>query len=143
MRIKVLLVDDELEFVEMLSERLSARGFSVSKALDGRQALLRLSEVGPDVVVLDVQMPGMDGLTVLREIRQTSPLTEVLMLTGHATVESAVEGIRAGAYDFILKPAEMRDLVEKIVAAYTRKSGREEHIRAAGIERIMLRRGWD
>ena len=143
MRIKVLLVDDELEFVEMLSERLAARGFSVSKAWDGRQALLRLSEVGPDVVVLDVQMPGMDGLTVLREIRQTSPLTEVLMLTGHATVESAVEGIRAGAYDFILKPAEMRDLVGKIVAAYTRKSGREENIRAAGIEQIMLRRGWD
>ena len=143
MRIKVLLVDDELDFVEMLSERLAARGFSVSKALDGKHALSQLSRTGPDVVVLDVQMPGMDGFAVLREIKQTSPLTEVLMLTGYATVESAVEGIKAGAYDFILKPAEMRDLVEKIVAAYNRKSGREEHLRGAAIEEIMLRRGWD
>jgi DNA-binding NtrC family response regulator len=96
-----------------------------------------------DVVVLDVLMPGKDGVATLRELKQLKPIVEVIMLTGHATVESAVEGLKIGAYDYLMKPTETKDLVEKIVKAYKRKADQEARIQQAEIERIMLRRGWD
>jgi DNA-binding response OmpR family regulator len=141
MKIKVLLVDDEKEFVDALAERLEIRDFEVTKAFDGDEALDRIGGVDVDVVVLDVMMPGKDGLAVLREIKKTKPLVEVLMLTGHATVESAIEGLKNGAFDYLLKPTETKDLIAKIVLAYKRKHEQEERIRQARIENIMLRRG--
>ena len=142
MKIKVLLVDDEKEFVEALAERLELRDFEVFKAFDADEALGKIAGTDVDVVVLDVLMPGKDGVAVLREIKNTKPLTEVIMLTGNATVQSAIEGLKIGAYDYLMKPTETKDLISKIVLAYKRKSEHEERIRQAHIEDIMLRRGW-
>ena len=144
MKIRVLLVDDEKDFINVLAERLEARDFNTFKAYSGDEALelIRGKEVDVDVVVLDVQMPVKDGVTVLREIKAFNPLIEVIMLTGHSTVESAVGGMKIGAYDYLLKPTETKDLVEKIVLAYKRKSEHENRIRQAEIERILARKGW-
>lgn len=142
MKIRVLLVDDESDFVDILAERLESRDFAVSKAFSGDEALSRVGDEAPDVVLLDVLMPGKDGVTTLREIKAGNPLIEVIMLTGHATVESAVEGMKIGAYDYLMKPAETRDLIEKIVKAYKRKAEQEERIQNAQIESIMMTRGW-
>lgn len=143
MKIEVLLVDDEREFVDILAERLEARDFAVARAYSGDEALSRVDDGNVDVVVLDVLMPGKDGVATLREIKTRRPLVEVIMLTGHATVESAVGGMKIGAFDYLMKPTETKDLVEKIVKAYKRKAEQEERIRSAEIERIMVRRGWD
>ncbi len=142
MKIRVLLVDDEREFIDVLAERLESRDFEVSKAYSGDEAMAAIKERKVDVVVLDVLMPGKDGVETLREIKAFAPIIEVIMLTGNATVESAVEGMKIGAYDYLMKPTETRDLVEKIVKAYKRKAEQEERIRQAEIERIMQRRGY-
>ena len=142
MKIKVLLVDDEKDFVDALAERLEIRDFEILKAYDGDEAVGKIAETDVDVVILDVQMPGKDGLATLREIKKAKPLVEVIMLTGHATVPSAIEGLQSGAYDFLMKPTETKDLVSKIALAYKRKAEQEERIRQAQIENIMLRRGW-
>lgn len=142
MKIKVLLVDDEKEFVEVLAERLETRDFEVCMAFGGDEALQVISQQEVDVVVLDVLMPGKDGIETLREIKELKPILEVIMLTGNATVESAVEGLKLGAFDYLMKPTETKDLVEKIVKAYKRKAEQEERIRNAEIERIMLTKGW-
>jgi two-component system, OmpR family, response regulator CpxR len=142
MKIKVLLVDDEKEFLDALAERLEMRDFEVTRAYDADEAIGRIVNVDLDVVVLDVLMPGKDGLTALREIKKAKPLVEVIMLTGNATVPSAIEGLQSGAYDYLMKPTETKDLIAKIVLAYKRKVEQEERIRQAQIENIMLRRGW-
>ena len=142
MKIRVLLVDDEKDFIDVLAERLEARDFTTSKAYSGDEAMGLVREKDVDVVLLDVQMPGKDGVTVLREIKAFNPLVEVIMLTGHSTVESAVEGMKIGAFDYLLKPTETKDLVEKIVLAYKRKSDQENRIRQAEINRILSRKGW-
>jgi len=143
MSIRILLVDDEIDFVEVLAERLKRRGFTVTTAFNGQEALGTIEEGrGPDVVVLDVVMPGLGGIETLREIKKRSPLTEVVMLTGHATVETAIEGMKLGAFDFLMKPTEADELVEKITEAHDHKAAHEERIRAAEIQKIVRRRGW-
>ena len=142
MKIKVLLVDDEKDFVDALAERLEIRDFEILKAYDGDEAVGKIADIDVDVVILDVQMPGKDGLATLREIKKAKPMVEVIMLTGHATVPSAIEGLQSGAYDFLMKPTETKDLVSKIALAYKRKAEQEERIRQAQIENIMMRRGW-
>jgi DNA-binding NtrC family response regulator len=142
MKIRVLLVDDEKDFIDVLAERLEARDFTTSKAYSGDEAMGLVREKEVDVVLLDVQMPGKDGVTVLKEIKAFNPLVEIIMLTGHSTVESAVEGMKIGAFDYLLKPTETKDLVEKIALAYKRKSDHENRIRQAEIERILSRKGW-
>lgn len=131
MPIRVLLVDDEEQFVETLAERLQMREFDVWTAHTGEEALVRLKEEETDVVVLDVLMPGKDGIETLREIKKQSPMTEVMMLTGHATMDSAIQGLKFGAYDYLMKPTETEDLVAKILKAYARKLEQEERIRRA------------
>ena len=140
--IRVLVVDDEEEFVSTLAERLELRGFSVHTAHSGEEALAELEETSADVVVLDVLMPGMDGIDTLREMKNSWPLMEVVMLTGHATVESAIEGMKLGAYDYLMKPTQTDELVEKIQKAHARKAEHEERIRQAEIDNIVKRRGW-
>lgn len=137
--IQVLLVDDEQELVEILSSRLSSRGFSMDTALSGEEGLTKLQVRDFDVVILDVFMPGKDGIQTLKEMKALKPLTEVIMLSGNATLESAIEGMQNGAFDFLVKPADMGDLVEKINKAFARKAEHEERIRKAGFvkEQIM------
>lgn len=140
--IKVLIVDDEEQFVEALAERLEVRDFQVAKAYNGDAALAAIEAQSVDVVILDVLMPGRDGIQTLRDIKNTRPLIEVIMLTGNATVETAIEGMKLGAYDYLMKPTETSDLVDKINKAYTRKADQEERIRQADIDQIVKRRGW-
>lgn len=118
-KIRVLLVDDETQFVINMARILKLRGFEVTTALDGYQAVDAVKYGGGfDVVVLDVKMPGMDGVETLGEIKKRAPDTEVIMLTGHASLESGTRAMRRGAYDYLMKPCDIEDLVEKIKEAH-------------------------
>jgi len=118
----VLLVDDEEDFLRTIIKRLAKRGLKVQGASRGEQALAMLAEEPRDVVVLDVKMPGMDGLEVLRRIKADWPSTEVIMLTGHASIDAAMEGMNRGAFDYLMKPADLEDLLYKLEDAYRKKS---------------------
>jgi DNA-binding NtrC family response regulator len=138
----VLLVDDEVPFVETMTKRLSKRNLSVFSANSGQEALQVLDKNKTvDVVVLDVKMPGMDGIDALREIKKHHPLVEVVMLTGHATVESAIEGMKLGAFDYLMKPCDIDQLLAKVQEAKTKKSAHEEKIVQARIQEITMRHG--
>ncbi len=139
--IRVLVVDDEKDFVEMLSLRLNESGQKVIQAYNGQECLDILEEDSIDVVVLDLKMPGMDGIEVLKEIKQRFPLVEVVMLTGHGTAETAVEGMKLGAYDYLLKPADFEELLGKLEAARNRKVEQEERIRKAEAKLMVRRSG--
>ncbi|MBI4961834.1 MAG: response regulator [Desulfomonile tiedjei] len=142
MHAKVLLVDDEAPFVEALSKRLSKRELTVVTAFSGAEALEKLEQDSRiDVVVLDVKMPGMDGIETLQAIKVKYPLVEVVMLTGHATVESAIEGMKMGALDYLMKPCDMEILMAKVGEAKNKKSKQEEKIAEARALQIALRRG--
>jgi len=125
---KVLLVDDETDFLETLTKRLKKRNLTLKNATTGEEALRLLSSEPVDVVVLDVRMPGMDGIQVLREIKKDYPLVEVILLTGHANVEVAITGMRWGAFDYLMKPAGIDELLYKIQDAYKAKAIQEEKI---------------
>jgi DNA-binding NtrC family response regulator len=139
---RILLVDDEKDFVEMLSLRLEETGERVTPAHSGRECLAMLEKKEIDVVVLDILMPGMDGIETLKEIKKRFPLVEVIMLTGHGTTESAVEGMKLGAFDYLLKPARFDELTEKLESARKRKDEQEERIRKAEAK-LLLRRSGD
>ena len=114
-RANVLLVDDEVPFVETMTKRLSKRGINIISALSGEEALGRLENNSDiEIVVLDVKMPGMDGLETLAEIKRNCPLVEVIILTGHSAIESAIKGMRLGAFDYLTKPCEIEALIQKI-----------------------------
>ncbi len=137
MKIRVLLVDDEKEFVDLVAQRLASRDFDVSTVNSGEEAIEKIKEYNFDVVILDILMPGMSGIDTLRAIKQLKPLTEVILLTGHAAVDTAIEGMKLGAYDYLTKPCEITDLVVKIGKAYERKADQEERIRAAKVREII------
>jgi DNA-binding NtrC family response regulator len=140
----VLVVDDEVQFVETLVKRLVKRGVKVASAHSGLQALDALAGSGAtrtDVVILDVKMPGMDGLETLAAIKEAHPLVEVIMLTGHATVESAIEGMKNGAYDYLMKPCDLDVLMDKLNRAAVKKREHEAKILEARATLISLRRG--
>jgi len=118
-------VDDEREFVEALSERLVIRDYHVTMSFSGEDAIDKVKNYLYDVVILDVAMPGKDGIETLREIKSIKPLTEVIILTGHRITETAIEGMRLGAYDFLLKPCETHKLISKINKAYNQKEKRK------------------
>jgi DNA-binding NtrC family response regulator len=144
MELSVLLVDDEEAFGEALARRLDKRGFRVATATSGPSALGALEVDGAtktDVVVLDVKMPGMDGLETLAAIKDRHPLIEVIMLTGHATVESAIEGMKRGAFDYLMKPCDMDVLITKLDLAGRKKRDHESKILEARATLIALRRG--
>jgi signal transduction histidine kinase len=123
-RIKVLLVDDELDFLESLAQRLRLRGFNVLTADSGGDALWTLEHETVEVVVLDVKMPGMDGVSALREIKKRHPGVEVIMLTGHADLHASLEGMKLGFYDYLTKPVDIERLVDKIRSARERAADR-------------------
>lgn len=118
---KVLLVDDEMDFLEIMEERLTARGIDVSTSSSAEDALTRIDNDMFDAVILDLQMPGMDGLEALKQIRERRPEIQVILLTGHASVEKGVEAIKLGAMDFVEKPADLETLSEKISKAHKKK----------------------
>lgn len=119
--LSVLLVDDEVEFLETLEKRLKKRKLAVTVANNGEDALALLEQTPLDVVVLDVKMPGMGGLEVLRRIKASKPYVEVIMLTGHANVEMAIEGMELGAFDYLMKPMDIDELLYKLQDAYKKK----------------------
>ncbi|MCX5884256.1 MAG: response regulator [Deltaproteobacteria bacterium] len=136
----ILLVDDEVPFLETMTKRLKKRGFDILSAHTGLDALEQLSRHrGIDAVILDVKMPGMDGIQTLEEIKRRFPITEVIMLTGHATVESAIEGMKLGAFDYLMKPCDMEQLVSKVEAAAQRRRSHEEKIIQARMKEITSR----
>jgi DNA-binding NtrC family response regulator len=137
----VLLVDDEIEFVETFSERLELRDLAISKAFRGEEALQVLEEnTNVEVVILDVKMPGMDGIETLTEIKMKFPLMEVIMLSGHADVESAIEGMKHGAFDYLMKPCDIDQMIAKVTEAVAKKRQHEEKIIQARIKEITSRR---
>ncbi len=126
--IQVLLVDDERDFLDTLVKRLVKRKINASGVGSGEEALLALRQKPVDVVILDVKMPGMNGIQTLLEIRRNHPLVEVIMLTGHANMEVAIEGMEAGAFDYLTKPVEIDDLLYKVQDAYQKKALQEKKI---------------
>lgn len=132
--IRTLVVDDEDDFRETFVKRLQKRNLDVIGVESGEKALELLNNHLFDVVILDVKMPGMDGVETLREMKRKKPLMEVIMLTGHASVEYGIEGMKLGAFDYIMKPADIDELVEKMRRAYEKKSIHEEKIRRARME---------
>ena len=137
----VLLVDDEVSFVETFSERLELRDFEISKAFSGEEALEILNEnKNVEIVILDVKMPGMDGIETLTEIKRKYPLVEVMMLSGHADVTSAIDGMKQGAFDYLMKPVDMDQIISKVTEAVAKKRQHEEKIIQARIKEITSRR---
>lgn len=129
---RVLIVDDEPDFLETIVKRLTRRKVDAVGVATGKEALRILDEQQFEVVILDVRMPGMDGIETLKEIKRKSPLTEVIMLTGHASVESGVQGMQFGAFDYVIKPADLDTLMEKVSQATERRQLHEARIRRAG-----------
>lgn len=128
--VTALIVDDERSFGTIVAQRLRQRGITASAAGGGPEALHQLAQTRRiEVVVLDLKMPGMDGIDTLRSIKKTSPLVEVVMLTGHATIGSAIEAMKSGAFDYLTKPFDIEQLVEKITAAAKRKRDRDARVR--------------
>jgi DNA-binding NtrC family response regulator len=135
----IMLVDDEEDFVEMLGLRLKEIGENVVAAYSGSECLNALETQDIDVVILDVKMPGMDGIEVLQAIKKQYPLVEVIMLTGHGTIEIAVQGMKMGAFDFLFKPADFDELTEKLNQARQRKLDQMERIRKAEAAMLLRR----
>jgi DNA-binding NtrC family response regulator len=139
--VNVLVVDDEEDFVEMFSLRLQEIGENVTGVFSGREGLDALETGDFDVVVLDIKMPGMDGIETLKEIRRRFPLVEVILLTGHGSVDTAVAGMKLGAYDYINKPADFAEFQEKLEGARRRKIEQEERIRRAEARALSRKSG--
>ncbi|BDQ38644.1 hypothetical protein SYK_30040 [Pseudodesulfovibrio nedwellii] len=138
----ILLVDDEQGFVDTMAKRLDNRGLTVTIAYSGQEGIDALAANHfIDVVVMDVKMPGMDGNEALKVVKSEFPLVEVIMLTGHATVESAIEGMKSGAFDYMMKPCDLEELLVKVDEAYDKKQTHETKIHEARARHIVLRRG--
>ncbi|MBA2880330.1 DNA-binding NtrC family response regulator [Desulfosalsimonas propionicica] len=138
----VMLVDDESDFIETMSKRLQKRGFKVLTATEGKGALELVGKNrNLEVMILDVKMPGMDGIEVLREMKKSYPLIEVIMLTGHATIESAIDGMKIGAFDYLMKPCNIEQLSQKVQEAVEKRRAQEEKIEKARMEKVVSTRG--
>ncbi len=139
---KVLLVDDEKEFVEGLAERMKLRGMDVKACVNPQEALNKVDEESYDAIILDLQMPGIDGIEVLKQIKKSKPEIQVILLSGHATVERGIEAMKLGAMDFIEKPADINILTDKIKKAQARKMILVEEKTKEKVENIINHRGW-
>lgn len=136
----IMLVDDEVSFVKTMAKRLDKRSIEAIAAFSGEECLETLkTHQTLDVIVLDVKMPGMDGLETLKRIKKEFPLMEVIMLTGHATVESGIRGMKLGAYDFLMKPCDIEELVGKLEEATKKKRAHEAKIKDAERKDLLLK----
>ena len=136
-KLKMMLVDDEERFLSTTRKLLERKDFEVQTASSGAEALEKLRAHPVHVVILDVKMPGMDGVATLREIKRHFPVVEVIMLTGHATVESAIDGLKSGATDYLMKPTEIDDLIAKAREAFRKRLALEEKILMAQSRKYM------
>ena len=134
---KLMLVDDEERFLATTKKLLERKGYDVVTARSGAEALETLRQTMVPVVILDVKMPGLDGNATLVEIKRQFPMTEVIKLTGHATVESAIDGLKSGASDYLMKPTDVKDLIAKAEEAFSLRQGMEEKIRVARMRYLM------
>jgi DNA-binding NtrC family response regulator len=134
----VLVVDDEEDFLETLVNRLNKRKIDSHGVKSGEEALEVINKKPIDVVILDIKMPGgMDGIETLREIKKVQPLTEVILLTGHASVETSIEGMKLGAFDYLLKPVKLEELLPKLLQAFEKKDAQDQKIRSAKIKEAL------
>ena len=135
---RILVVDDEVDFLETIVNRLKKRQLDAVGVESGEGALETLKQQLFDVVLLDIKMPGgMDGIETLREIKRVQPLAEVILLTGHASVETSIEGMKLGAFDYLLKPMKFEELLEKLAGAFKKKSAHDKKIRDAKIQELV------
>jgi len=136
-KMRMMLVDDEERFLSTTQKLLAKKGYDVVTAASGAEALEKIRSQNIHVVILDVKMPGMDGNATLKEIKRQFPLTEVIMLTGHATMESAIDGLKSGAIDYLMKPTDIDEIILKAEEAFGKRQGLEEKIRVAQMRKLM------
>jgi DNA-binding NtrC family response regulator len=135
---RILVVDDEVDFLETIINRLKKRQIDAVGVASGEEAMTLIKEQLFDVVLLDIKMPGgMDGIEVLREVKRLKPLVEVILLTGHASVETSIEGMKLGAFDYLLKPIKFDDLLQKVAAAFEKKYSHDKKIQDAKIQELI------
>lgn len=139
---KVLLVDDEKEFVEGLAERMELRGMNVTACTNPQDALDKVDSESFDAIVLDLQMPGIDGIEALKHIKKTHTEMQVILLSGHATVEKGIEAMKLGAMDFVEKPADINILTDKIKKAQAKKMIIVEEKTEEKVKDIISHKGW-
>ena len=141
-RLKVLLVDDEVEFTDLLAERMRAREMDVDTADSGEKAIDLAKQKYYDAIIMDLAMPGMDGIETLKQVLSDNPDQQVILLTGHATVPKSVEAIKHGAVEFLEKPADINQLMGMIREAKEKQSEIKEKRTKESIEEILKKRGW-
>jgi DNA-binding NtrC family response regulator len=139
---KILFIDDEKDFLEVMSERMTARNMKVSTTSSAKEGLTLAAEGSFDAVILDLAMPEMNGIEVLKKLKAKNPDLEVILLTGHATVKDSVEAIKLGALDLLEKPTDINALTEKIHAAQARKMVIVEKKSEEMVKKIMATKGW-
>ena len=138
----VLLVDDEEQFLDLLSQRLEARGFKVDSVAGGEEALEKVQSDDFDAIVLDLAMPGIDGIETLKRIKESKPELQIIMLTGHATIKSGIEAMKLGAEDYLEKPVDLNELLQKIGTAKSKKALLVEKNRQEDVKKIIKSKGW-
>jgi DNA-binding NtrC family response regulator len=139
---RVLAIDDEVDFLETIVNRLKKRKLDAVGVTSGEEGLKLLDEQLFDVILLDIKMPGgIDGIEALREIKKIQPIAEVILLTGHASVETSIEGMRLGAFDYMIKPVKFEDLLQKMASAFEKKDSHEQKIRNAKIKDLIRHPG--
>lgn len=136
-KMRMMLVDDEERFLATTQKLLTKKGYDVVTASGGGEALEKIRTHNIHVVILDVKMPGMDGNATLKEIKKRFPLVEVIMLTGHATMESAIDGLKSGAMDYLMKPTDIDEIILKAEEAFKKRQDLEEKIRVARMRKLV------
>lgn len=139
---RILLVDDEEEFVLALSKRLTVRGLEVSAVGNGEDAVVEIQKHKFDAIVLDLAMPGIDGLETLRRIREIDNEVQIILLTGHGTIQAGIEAMRLGAMDFLEKPADFEDLLARIKEAIAKKLRLSQQHTEEQVSEILAKKGW-
>ena len=138
----VLVVDDEEQFLKVFSQRLEGRGLKVDTSASGEEALNKVKSKDFDAIVLDLVMPGMSGIETLKRIRSENPDVQIIILTGHGTIEKSVEAVKEGAVDFLEKPADLSKIMEKIAEAKEKKIVLIEKKHEAHVKEILEKKGW-
>jgi len=134
---KILLVDDEVIFADNMAKLLTSRGYRVKAVYSGDSAIKVLDEEEFDVIVLDLKMPGMDGITTLKEIKKLGLFTQTLVLTGHGSIDTALEATKLGAYDYLTKPCEVDELVAKLAGAWIKKDDAQKADMQEKIQKVI------
>jgi DNA-binding NtrC family response regulator len=142
LKANVLLVDDEEQFLKVLSQRLEGKGLKVDTSTTGEEALKKVKGKDFDAIILDLVMPGMSGIETLKRIRSENPDLQIILLTGHATVEKGVEAMKTGAVDFLEKPADLNKILEKVAEAKRKRVLLVEKKHEERIKELLKSKGW-